>query len=146
MTRVAPTRFCKGIILALAAIIPTIGFAYPKGQLYWATEQFPDHYFEYTQTAIDYNGALYVLDYACRQNSGSSGAYNGTIDIDASANNFPAQKCGWCINNTFIGPMDGAYYTASLYCNGELRQIYDTSPCTSTALVPENNFGPGCGN
>ena len=124
-------------------------FAYPEGVLYWATEQYPNNTFLY-DSGEEYTGAVAALDYACQQYSGSNGTYTGEVRIDASANNYPAQKGGWCRNHhPYVGTVDGAYYTAYLYCNGIQRDMFDDfSPCEppAPAVDSKKNFGkpPSC--
>ncbi|HID70166.1 MAG TPA: hypothetical protein EYP35_06850 [Desulfobacterales bacterium] len=109
----------------------TFALACPEGELYWATENYLDQTFLYDPVE-DYQGAVAALDYACQQYYGSNYEY---FQIDSSANNFPAQKGGWCYYHTIVGPMPGVYYTAYLYCNEVKRDMFDDySPCE--ALTP----------
>lgn len=134
----------KWIILSCLVFVPLTAFAQPEGMLYWAMDQYPEQFFQYTSDEETSNGAISAMDYGCRQFNGGSGTYTGNIRIDGSGNNFPAQKGGWCQNRTYIGIMDGAYYTTYLYCNGNKRDIFDDSDCQGTAIPPEKNFGGPC--
>lgn len=122
----------------------TVAQAYPEGELYWATENYPDQTFLYDPVE-NYQGAVAALDYACQQYYGSNYEY---FQIDSSANNFPAQKGGWCYYHTIVGPMPGAYYTAYLYCNDVKRDMFDDySPCEAPtpSLDKNKNLGqPPC--
>ncbi len=141
--------FLSFIIFSLFMVSVSLVFAYPEGELYWATEDYPDNTFLY-DSGEAYTGAVAALDYACQQYHGSNGGtYTGEVHIDASANNYPAQKGGWCIvNYPYIGWMDAAYYTAYLYCNGIKRDMLDDNPvCEAPAptLDPNKNLGhPPC--
>lgn len=135
----------KWIIGSCLVFLPYTAYAYPEGVLYWITSQYPENFFEYVNDNAVSNGATFALDYGCRQSHGGSGTYTGNVRIDSSANDFPAQKGGWCRNQTFIGIMDGAYYTAYLYCNGDRRDMFDDSDCQIATIPPEKNFGgPTC--
>ena len=119
--------------------------AAPEGQLYWLVETYPDQFFLHNP-ADTYHGAMPAIDYACRQNSGGAGTYTGTVNMHTSGNNFPAQKGGWCRNQTIIGVFDGAYYSAYSYCNGEKREQLDDSICVAPTppFEVELNLGPPC--
>ncbi len=124
-------------------LLPLSALAYPVGQLYWATENYPDQTYLY-DAVVTYKEAISPLDYACQQNSGSNGTYTGDVMIDTSANNFAAQKGGWCMNHhPYVGNIQGNYYTAYLYCNGEQRDMFDDSPCSPPAPVIEPNKNLG---
>jgi len=137
------------LTILIPLLLPLSVLAYPEGQLYWATENYPEQTYNYDPSAT-YEGALGPLDYACQQNSGS-GTYTGEVMIDNSANNFPAQKGGWCMNHhPYVGDIQGNYYTAYLYCNGVQRDMFDdTTPCEPPApeVSPDKNLGqpePDC--
>ena len=61
--------------------VPLTAFAQPEGMLYWAMDEYPEQYFQYTSDEATYNGAISALDYGCRQFNGGSGTYTGTIKI-----------------------------------------------------------------
>lgn len=121
----------------------TVALAYPEGELYWATENYPEHTFPY-DTNEPYNGAVAAIDYGCLQYAGN-GTYTGTVRILESSVNFPAEKAGYCrVTRPFVPELDGALYYAYLYCNGEQReQMDDYSPCESPAPTLDKNKNLG---
>ncbi|WP_446009041.1 hypothetical protein [Candidatus Electrothrix sp.] len=127
--------------------LPTLSLSEepPEGQLYWITEEYPDHYFFYDETA-QHTGAVAAIDYACTQYSGSNGDYTGTVDMYYTSED--TEKAGWCVNKhpLYPGNVNGEYYTAYLYCNGVKRLLDDMSSCESPEpqIVDENNFGTPC--
>ena len=141
--------FLSFIIFSLFMVSVSLVFAYPEGELYWATEDYPDNTFLY-DSGETYTGAMAALEYACQQDPGgsSSGTYTGQVDIDSQ--NFPAEKVGACQIHYpgFPNSFDGNSYTAYLYCNGIKRDMLDDNPvCEAPAptLDPNKNLGhPPC--
>ena len=116
----------------------------PAGQLYWITEEYPNHYFDHNQTKA-YEGAEDAINYACTQYSGV-GTYNNTIRMYYDSED--ADKAGHCENKHHLIPDQvvlGEDYTAYLYCNGVKRLLNDLSPCEAPAqIVDDNNLGTEC--
>jgi hypothetical protein len=113
--------------------------------LYWKTDTYPDVISLYDDSAT-YKGAVATINYACTQSSGF-GQYTGNVMIDGRANNFPAQKGGWCLNRTIAGTLPGNYYTTYLYCNSVKRDMMDASTCPQPTepIDKESNMGrPSC--
>jgi len=140
-----PLKISIFLIFLASCIVPVPEvIAYPEGELYWATEEYPNNTFLY-DSEESYTGAVAALDYACQQYSGSNGTYTGEVRIDASANDYPAQKGGWCRNHhPYVGTVDGAYYTAYLYCNGIQRDMFDDStPCEAPVPTLDQNKNLG---
>lgn len=116
----------------------------PLNELYWKINEYPGETFQYIE-AEEYQGGKIAIDYACQQNAGSSGTYTGTVLTYNSSGSFPAQKSGYCmLRRPFIpGTYQGRYYTASLYCNGEKKEMMDNSPCNGADEIEKNkNEGP----
>jgi len=131
--------------LIVCLLFPLRSYAFPEGQLYWLVVNYPSHFVVYDISCSDgYQCAKDALIYACQQYSGSAGTFTSAIDMDNYANNFPAQKGGWCINHTSYGDFDGEYYLANLYCNGEKRiDPLDDSSCAMppSPFADANNLG-----
>ncbi|MBI3562866.1 MAG: RHS repeat-associated core domain-containing protein [Gammaproteobacteria bacterium] len=125
----------------LGCLLFFCGVTYVQAALDWRVANYPTQPFPYN-TALLYNGAYAALDYACLQNDGqATGTYSRSVQLNE---NFPAKKAGWCLVNTFIGQVQGAYYGAELYCNGQLRtDIFNDTPCPDmpAASIPKNNGG-----
>lgn len=120
-------------------------FAGPEGQLYWLIGDNQENFFLYNTFDL-YHGAENAIDQACLQAPGI-GTYSREIRVPSSLD-FPAEKAGYCQNTRpFVpGTFDGNLYYASLYCNGEKREMMDDSSCDapSPPLDLELNQGSPC--
>ena len=132
--------------LALTPIIlfvPSIGMAYPEGELYWRAEQCPDNSYLYDVSIPKSEGAVPAIDCACTQYSGNNGTYTGRVEIYEFSEY--TEKGGWCINNhPYTGDVNGEYYKAYLYCNGVKRLLNDMSSCPSPNPSVHKNLGKRC--
>jgi len=140
------------LIFFVGCIVPVLEvFAYPEGEVYWATEDYPDQTFPYDpEDADSYSGAIAALDYACQKkpSSNPSAEYTGEVNIEDI--NFAAEKGGWCRVRYpgFPTTFNGATYTAYLYCNGVKFDRDNESPSCEPpipVLDPNKNLGkPPC--